>query len=285
MSRPGSLLLLIIIVATRLELLSPSFAADVLLSTVQDVQFDRPAPYSSNAEFRRRLGYTLEAPAYDIAQETFRIVIPATYSTNQAWGLLVWISPGEHPDIPSSWSAVLARHHFLLVGANRAGNNRLPIERCRLALDAVSNTCRRYRIEPSRILVGGFSGGARIASVLGVCYADLFSGTLCICGVDFYQSVPGPTGGFYQGTYRPDAGILLRAMHQVRYVLVTGEADMNRDNTKSVAEFGFRSAGFKHVLYREVAGMGHALPESSELSAALDFLGGKTNERQKSGPL
>ena len=239
-----------------------------------DRQFTLEAPYSSAAEITRHFGYKVPLPEYDLKGEKFRVMVPEDYSTNGAWGLLVWISPENDASFPESWKAELARHRLLLVSAYKSGNDRHPLDRFRLALDATCNLCRNYRIDRQRIYVGGFSGGARMASMLGVAYGDIFTGTLCVCGVNFYRSLRSPEGEEYQATYAPDPGAWARAKKVGRFVLLTGETDPNRPNTKYLAESGFKRDGFKSVLYLEVPGMGHAMPEPAVLRKALDFLDG-----------
>lgn len=235
-------------------------------------QFKFVAPYASLQEFHRRLGFVGALSNSDLTKEIFRVVVPEDYSTNSTWGLLVWISPSNGLQLPKSWFPELAKKHMLLVTAVNSGNDRPAIDRCWLALNAACNMSRNYRIDPKRIVVGGFSGGGRIASILGVCYADLFAGGLCVCGVDFYDNVKAESTGFYAGTYKPDPIVLLRAKRLGRFVLLTGEHDLNRENTRSTAENGFKSHGFSHVLYLEIPGMKHAIPDAPVLSRALDFL-------------
>jgi predicted esterase len=238
----------------------------------ETVQFQQSAPYSTGTEFARRLGFAGMLLPYDVGQERFRLVVPGSYTTNQSWGLIVWISPGNDPRVPAAWESEFGRRKLLMVAAYGSGNERTPIDRIRLALDATCNVCRRYNLDYRRLYVGGFSGGARIASILGVAYADLFSGALCICGVDFYQNVPSAAGGYYPSTYKPASETLIRAKTNGRFVLVTGENDQNRDNTQSTAENGFRANQFGNCLYFEVPGMGHAMPAVKVLSHALNYL-------------
>jgi predicted esterase len=249
-----------------------AWAEDSAAAGWSEVEFERGAPYGSSTELMRHLGHRLAVPEYDLHQEKFRVFLPDCYSTNGDWGLLVWISPSDEPRVPASWEAELIKHQLLLISARKAGNSRHAIQRCQLALDAVCNMCQRYRLNPKRLYIAGFSGGGRIASIMGVAYADLFSGTVSICGADFFQGVPSPSGGFYPPTYKPDPGVLLRAKRYSRFVIITGEKDMNRDNAKSTAELGFRRSGFKHTEYLEVPGMGHTLPPALVLGRALQFL-------------
>jgi dienelactone hydrolase len=241
----------------------------------QEVQFTQTAPYSDGTNITRHFGYTVDLPAYAITNESFQIVIPRTYSTNGSWGLLVWISPSDDPDISLDWQEELKSQELLFVSARRSGNQRHPLDRFRLALDATCNVCRRYKVDRKRIYVGGFSGGGRMASMLGVAYADLFTGTLCVCGVNFYKEVGVAGGKYYPATFVPDPGVLLLGKRSGRFVLLTGENDQNRENTKSLSMSGFKREGFRNVLYLEVPGMGHAMPDVKVLRQSLDYLAGK----------
>ena len=238
------------------------------------VQFSLAAPYSSDQDIAQRFGFRIALPEYDVAREKFRLMLPASYSTNSLWGLLVWISPGDDAYVPPDWGPELASHRLILISPYRAGNDRHPVDRMRLALDATCNICRKFRIDRKRIIVGGFSGGARIASMIGVAYGDIFPGTLSICGVNFYKHVASAKGEYFLSSYIPTPPALLAAQKNGRFVLLTGENDPNQDNTKSIYERGFKREGFVNVQYIEVPGMQHALPEPGTLSRALDYLVG-----------
>jgi hypothetical protein len=240
------------------------------------VRFRQSAPYSSDAEIARRFGYRMILPEYDVSGEKFRMLLPEGFSTNSTWGLLVWISPGNDAYVPSDWLSELSKRRLIVVSAYNSGNDRHPIDRIRLALDATCNVCRKLKIERRRIYISGFSGGARIASMIGIACGDLFTGTLCICGVNFYRNVRAGPGQFYQGTFFPNSDTLQYARDHARYVLLTGDGDPNRDNTKAIADKGFKPESFKHVLYLEEPGLQHALPAGSVLGKALDYLDGVT---------
>jgi predicted esterase len=236
----------------------------------QDRQFTNSAPYASATAITRHFGFAVPLPDYDLKAEKFRLNVPEEYSTNAPWGLLVWISPENEAHVPKDLK--LAAHRLLMVSAYKSGNDRHPLDRFRLALDATCNMCRTYRIDRRRIFIGGFSGGARIASMLGVAYGDVFTGTLCVCGVNFYRALRSPEGEEYPATYSPDPGAWAQAKQVGRFVLITGETDPNRRSTKCLAESGFKRDGFKNVRYLEVPGMGHATPGLEVFKTALDFL-------------
>jgi len=265
------------LLAGALNAIAPFAGASDMLaaaSSGSDIQFSQSAPYATDAEISRRVGYREILPAYEVASQKFRLLVPEAYSTNSEWGLFVWISPSDEPRIPSEWKPELAKHRLLFVGAYDSGNSHLVVNRLRLALDATCNICRQFKIDRKRIYVAGFSGGARVASLIGVAYGDLFTGTLCVCGVDFYRALTGGPGQFYPSTYLPDFRVVSQAKKRGRFVLLTGENDFNRDNTKVILEKGLKPDGFSHVLYQEVPGMKHAIPGAADLNTALEFLDG-----------
>jgi len=241
-----------------------------------DLRFSASAPYSSTAAVSLHFGNTSAMTDYNVTNELFQVIVPASQSTNTntPWGLLVWISPSDEPHIPPDWDAELEKRQLIVVCAYRSGNRRQPVDRFRLALDATYNTCRRYKVNRDRIYVGGFSGGGRIASMLGVGYADIFRGTLAICGVNFYLPVSDGHGKNWPASYGSEQSMIQLAQKSGRLVLLTGEHDPNRENTRDLANNGFKLVGFKSVLYLEVPGMNHEIPAVPTLAVAFDFLAG-----------
>jgi hypothetical protein len=237
-----------------------------------DAQFQVSPPYSTSGEVKRRLTAAATTVAYTLSREKFHLIVPDTYTNDLSWGELVWISPSPKPSIPRDWPDVLARHKLIFVSPYNADNNRGAIERCRLALDASYNTRLRYHISPKRIYVSGFSGGGRVASLLGVAYSDVFTGTIPICGVNFYMTISAGGDQVWPPGYKTQTPLLTTAKNNGRFVLVTGDKDVNLQNTSAIYEQGFKQYGFAHVLYMQVPAMGHAIPSAEYLNRALDYL-------------
>ena len=152
-------------------------------------------------------------------------LVPETYTNDLTWGLLVWVSPGHEPGIPKDWPPILAKHKLLFVSPYNAGNDRNAanrpagtIERFRLALDASYNMRLRYRISPKRIYASGFSGGGRVASMLGVAFSDVFTGTIPICGVNFYMTIPAGGDQVWEPSYKTQPRYLTAAKNDGRFV-------------------------------------------------------------------
>jgi len=236
------------------------------------VRFAVSAPYSSDDEIGRRFGFRPPLPEYSIAQEQFRLYVPHDYSTNEVWGVLIWLGTTDEAYLAPDWADELARRKVVVVTPFNCGPDRHPIDRLRLALDATSNVCRRFRIDRKRIYVGGFSEGARLASMLGIGCADIFTGTLCVCGANFYLHVPAGGGLYYPSSFTPSAEVLHFARQAGKYVLVTGDGDPGHDVLKMIDANGFVRDGFKKVFFLDVPGLQHAMPGIGPLDQALDFL-------------
>lgn len=238
----------------------------------QDMVFEESPPHLADEELRIRFGASDKIPPYDVTKEKFRVVVPRSYRHETPWGLFVYINAGDSPGIPARYLPVLEKRRLLAVAAYRSGNPRNIFDRFRLAIDANFNMDRRFNIDPDRVYVSGFSGGGRVASMLAVAYADLFNGAIPLCGVNFYTRIPHGADKVLPPNYIPAAPVLKVAREKGRYVLVTGEKDFNRDNTRSVFEHGFRKQGFRHALLLEVPGMKHAPPPAEWLEKGLEFL-------------
>jgi len=119
-------------------------------------------------------------------------------------------------------------------------------------------------------LIGGLSQA--FASMLGVCYPDVFKGGIYMIGCNFYREMTAPnTGGkvWHRGYAPPPADILIQAKKNVSHVLLTGQTDGNREQTKVYYELGFKRDGFQRVTYIEVPGMGHQPPNAEWFEKAL----------------
>jgi len=239
----------------------------------QVIQVQESPIQSSDAEqVRGRLSAVEDPPAYDVKKENFEVLVPADYDAKKPHGLFIWIGAGDSTAIPKEWEAILAKRHIIFVSAKNSGNNRNIFDRMRMALDANVNLRNLYNIDGRRVYVSGFSGGSRVASMLGVAWGEMFSGTVCFMGVNFYQDVTGEDGKTYTLNYVPVDEVLGLAKQYCRYVLVTGEKDFNLSNTRAAFKDGFQKEKFAKVKLIEAPGVAHQLPPAERLEEALAYL-------------
>ncbi len=239
-----------------------------------DIRITNSPPQAGADEVKWRLHAQEDPPPFDVAREKFQLLVPSAYRHDEPWGLFIWISPSATPALLSEWEPILAVRRLILVSAYEGGNERNIFDRVRLAVCANVELRKRFNIDGRRVYVAGFSGGGRVASMVGVAWADMFSGTLPFMGVNFYTDVTAADGKTYGLNYIPDDEVLALAKKNCRYVLVTGEKDFNRANTQAVFEKGFKLEGFKHARYLEAPLHGHTPPPARWLEEALGFLDG-----------
>ncbi|MCB1204436.1 MAG: hypothetical protein KDN18_09265 [Verrucomicrobiae bacterium] len=242
------------------------------------VHFSESPPQSSDPlQVRYRLMAAEDPPAYEVSKESFEVILPEGWDGKKDLGLFVWIPAGDAPQIPDSWVKILAKHRLVFIGAKRSGNPRNLFDRLRLAIDANHNVRQQLPIDGRRVYVSGFSGGSRVASMLGVAWGEMFSGTICCMGVNFYTDVAAPDGKVYGLSYLPDEELLPLVKRHCRFALVTGEKDFNRPNTLGAFENGFLKEGFANVKVFDIPGHGHSPPPAEWLDRAISFVDeGKT---------
>jgi dienelactone hydrolase len=196
------------------------------------VVFSDYAPLSSSAELLHRLLSPLNAAEVrkrlaqsavalrdqpiDLAQERFTVFVPSHFPT-QGYGLLVFVPPWENAMLPRGWAEILDRHGVIFVSAENSGNEANVLDRREpLALLAAHNTMQRYRVDPQRIYIGGFSGGSRIALRLALGFPDLFRGAFLNAGSDPIGDAQMPL---------PPAELFSRFQEMTRMVYISGQHD------------------------------------------------------------
>ncbi len=255
--------------ALLLCLCAVSQAADPPQVGSFSLTFTEKAPASDPVKITQRTGWLLSTIKnkidinYDLATETFETYIPAKYDGDSPYGLIVWVNAGPNGDVLENWKETLDKHKLIWVGANNSGNPRAMLIRMGLAFDAAAGMKKKYKIDDQRIYVAGFSGGSKIATVLGVAYPEVFRGGIYCCGSDFYRNLPTGEPGHYwpKGFNAPPGKLLIDSKKQNRHVFVTGEKDMNRESTQGFAA-AYKADGFEHITLFDIPKMRHQPPDA-----------------------
>jgi predicted esterase len=243
--------------------------------------FEQYSPLSDTVSISSRIGVSVEPGRikkhhYDIKKESFEMYVPDCYDSNTPFGLIVWISAGPGGPIETYQGSkeLMDKHKLIWVGANNSGNTEDTYKRrIPLALDAAYNVHKLYNIDPNRIYVGGISGGGRVASRTAFHHSDVYAGGIFVIGADYWvnMTVPGKNTIWRASFPRPQPRFLLRAKKHGRYVLLTGDNDVNMLEMHTYYQKGY-SKFLNNVLYIQVPGMGHQMPPPDELDKALDFV-------------
>jgi dienelactone hydrolase len=243
------------------------------------VQFSDYSPLSASAEILRRLVSPLTAAqierslershqrlseqSIDLAAERFALYVPA-HAPPDGYALLTFVAPWDEAWLPEGWAPVLERHGVIFVSAARSSNRADPIGRREpLALLATYNVMQRYRVDPQRVYVGGFSGGARMALRLALAYPDLYRGALLNAGSDPLDAGP-PSP--------PPRELLERFQEGTRIVYVTGERDTLHVAMDSASQDSMRDWCVYDVAAEVTHGASHEIAGAAALSRALAAL-------------
>lgn len=249
------------------------------VATKARIALTRRAPLSSLGEIQRRIGYSdaevSEADEdYVVSAESFDLYVPASYRADQPAGLLVWIDASDVPTLPPTYEPVLEERRVLWAAARRSGNGRKPPVRVNLALDISADVQSRYRIDPRRVWVGGFSGGARSATKAALLYPEVFAGGIFVGGADYLRHVGPDAAGtrWASNMPRPDPQRVAGSKSH-GFALIVGDQDPNLAFMLQVHREYLRD-GFRNVTITVVPGMGHWLPIDTLFSTVLARLSG-----------
>ena len=218
------------------------------------------------ADIRRdlaRSGKALGEVPLDVAAEKFLLYVPQQKPPG-GYGLLVFVPPWENAQLPAGWGPVLDKTGLIFVSAARSGNVEDVVSRREpLALVAAKNVMTRYPVDPSRVFVGGMSGGARMALRLALGWPDLFQGALLNSGSDVIGTLFEPL---------PPAALFHRFQTTSRLIYVTGEHDAANLEQEARSRSSMRQWCVADTRSIPMPYAGHEVMPSLVLARALDQL-------------
>jgi len=244
------------------------------------VTFDRYSPLANSNEMVRRtlspiaadrvLGYLhdksqqLPEQSIDLSSERFRIYVPQGEPPANGYGLIVFIPPWDDGSVPSEWRPVLTRHNLIYVAADRSGNDfNMLWRRLPLALHAYQNVAARYKLDPERIYVSGFSGGSRTAMRAALSYPDVFRGAILNSGSDPFGDA---------GIAVPSRELFELFQRRSRVVLVSGTEDLVIDARDAAMLDSAERLCVEGVSTQPMRNTGHALMRALMLERAIDAI-------------
>jgi pimeloyl-ACP methyl ester carboxylesterase len=245
----------------------------------EDVQFSDYSPLSTNSELLRRVtspltGAQVQASlrrssqhlieqSIDLAAEKFVLYVPPA-APPHGYGVLVFVPPWQEARLPEGWSTVLDHYGVIYVSAARSGNEENVVGRREpLAVLEAHNVILRYPVDPTRVYVGGFSGGARIALRLALAFPDLFNGVLLNAGSDPLGTLLPPL---------PPEPLWRRFQESTRLVYLTGERDTVHLGMDGESLHSMHQWCVFNTDSQIIPGAAHELARPAALSAALQAL-------------
>lgn len=110
--------------------------------------------------------------------QSYALYLPSTYSSDRKWPILYAFDSGARGLIPvERFKEAAERLGFIVAGSNNSRNG--PLQVAQDALIAVLNdTLARFSLEPRRLYVAGYSGGARVSVMAAMALPGQVAGVI-----------------------------------------------------------------------------------------------------------
>ena len=201
---------------------------------------------------------------YDSKSQTYELFLPAKLDKSKPSPCIIFISPSDQAVGYRSFAKVCRARGVILASPHKAGN-RCPIrQRVRIVLDVIDDVRRKHNIDPDRTYIGGFSGGARIACAIAFALPESFGGVIPICA---------------GGDLRRESYLRHRVIDRLSVAHMTGTGDFNRGEVELFRHGMLKEVGVRSRVW-VVKGLGHGIPSTTQLTAALKWLDEGAKKRQ-----
>jgi len=178
-----SRLVLVLLLVVSLQSINATEMVDPsLVGKERNICFDTALPQVSNPS--SDIDYN-----FDLSKESFQAFLPKNYSGKEAFGIFIFIDSQNEMMMPKEWASIMEKEKLICLIPQKIGNDQPLPRRLGLTLVGILKLEERYKIDPKRVFVGGFSGGARCSVNLAFLHSDLIAGNVSICGADFYRPV------------------------------------------------------------------------------------------------
>ncbi|MCX6243276.1 MAG: hypothetical protein NTU98_01110 [Bacteroidetes bacterium] len=158
---------------------------------------------------------------------SYALYLPSNYTPARRFPVIIAFDPAESGSLPvSKYKELAEKYGYILMGSNDSRNGQ-DMNTSAYIIDALfSETSVRYAIDSTRIYVTGFSGGARIASLIGFFQGGVAGVIGCGAGLPATNQQP---------RFTPD------------YIGIAGNADFNMNELISL-DRQLDQAKFTHAL-------------------------------------
>lgn len=197
----------------------------------------------------------LEA-GYDSTKQRFDLYLPPRKNAKQPIPAIVFVSPGDDSGGWKAFEPTCTKLGVAFIAVRGAGNNVPPPKRVRIVLDCLDEVRRQVPLDPDRTYLAGFSGGGRIACLIGFALPEHFGGVLPLCAA---------------GDLRDEPWLRHRAADRLSAALVTGATDFNRGEVEQWRGPLWRDLGIRTRVWVQ-PGLGHAVPSAATLGQAVAWL-------------
>jgi len=150
---------------------------------------------------------------------------PKTYDENKKFPVMILFDPQGHPETPlEKYKALADEMGFILMGSHESKNGLGARETADIFLAMAAQAKALPKADTNLVYAGGFSGGGRVASMMGLAPLNIRGILTCGAGV--------PKGAWF-------------GVPPYVIVSIAGDADMNLSEVKTIINSSKRTLWFK----------------------------------------
>jgi pimeloyl-ACP methyl ester carboxylesterase len=193
---------------------------------------------------------------YDPKKQSYDLYLPDRKDVKKPLPAIVWVSASDNATGWNVFEKLCKDKGIAYIGIREAGNGVPPPKRVRIVLDCLDDVRRQVPLDPDRTYIGGFSGGARMASAVAFALPEYFGGVIPVCAA---------------GDLREEPWLRHRITDRLSAALVTGADDFNRGEVERWKGTMWPGIGVRTKVWVE-PDYGHSMPPAATFAAVLKWL-------------
>jgi predicted esterase len=195
------------------------------------------------------------------------VYIPASYNPAKPMGVYLHISPGDNGGTHKNYMPIMDRFSMIHLSPKGTSNSQPMLRRAKLAVDALAEVKKQWKVDEKRVCVGGLSGGGHMAMFTHAMFPQWFSASISHAA-QIYLPLGGSCGHFPGLEARDITG---KDCKDHKWVVISGDKDFNyKEILKTTDDWKAARANY---LFIDVPGMGHTNASPERLEEALKWAG------------
>lgn len=197
---------------------------------------------------------------------TALVYVPASDDGTKTYGVYVHISPGDGGENYTACAPVMDRLEMIYVSPKGTSNNQPMLRRVKLAVDALDSLKRKWKTDPTRTCVGGYSGGGHMCMLTHAMFPGMFVASVSHAAQSY---LPLHSSGHFPGLSLAD--FISRDFKDHKWCVISGDKDRNYQEILKTTK-DWEQSRLDYQLF-DVPGMVHRNAEPEKLEEALKWSG------------